>query len=688
MKRYLGVRIGIVISIVVLLSACGGSSRPEPSAANELRVSVNTSAGGSASSSGVSVNTGGTFTVQFTPNAGFYLSEVTGCPGTLEGLTFTASSITSRCTLTAQFERYEYSINVTTTAGGSVDHSSLQVLHGDTPEIEFHPESDYRVASVQGCQGQLQDRIYTLDPVESDCDLLVSFEPRPAVQGDIQLRAQGQAIKTLVFEWQPQQWALEYRLYESQNGVDFELIGRVDNDVTRHEVAIPVHLVSDNVYRLEACNLQICEYSEAVAISNLEEAIGLLVPEKYTDQEVSNLGLKIALSGDGKVLAATLHGESCGLLILSGDLLQNPQQQCLDRPTGFYGDYYSKIALSHDGSVIAVSDALMEGGGGESAAGSVSIFVKGGAEWTLVDTLQPETPVESEYFGASMAISGDGSRLVVGGRVVYCGGCSPAFNSASTNRAFYYERDGDQWELAQIITDDDSHYSDYFGTSLSMSADGNWLTLGAQGYSGNTGKFYTYQYHEGAWQERWQTASPSDRAYQFFGRTTLSANGKTLFAIGGGTDYDGEVIYEYLMSDEGWELMNIIDPLGFSELGFGAYKPEGVSANGDYLVLTYHKTGLFYEGVGDDRHDWVAEGKGTLIVLSKQDGEWQEEAYLSMPYANEWQVYEFLPVGLSLDAKTLAVGVSLGNGVREVEDDFVYGPDTTNSDVSGEIYLF
>lgn len=680
MKGYWILHTSVLAGIFALLSACGGSSASAPGpGASEPRINVSTSAGGSASTRDLAANE----SVSFTPDEGFYLDEVTGCPGTLDGLTFTASPVATSCTLTVNFARHEYTVSVTTTAGGTVDDDNLLVLHGESPQIAIHPDSDYRIASAQGCPGQLQDVVYTLAPVETECDLAISFEPRPAVQGDIVLRVEGQAVKKLLFEWEPQPWAHEYRLYESHNGVDFEQLVQIEGDASRHEEVVPIHLQADAVYRVEACSYDICEYSEAVAIANAEEAIGLLVPGDYTDQEAFNFGGGIALSGDGSVLVASLRVDGCGIMVLSGDLLNDPQEQCLDWPVG-----YSNIELSHDGSVIAISDATEEGSGGERDAGAVSIYAKGDAEWALVDTLQPEIPIEHEYFGASMAISGDGSRLVVGGQVVYCADCSPAFHSASTNRAFFYERGGNQWELKQIIKDESSRHSDYFGTSLSMSADGNWLTLGAQGDAGNTGKFYTYQYNEGAWQERWQTPSPSDGTYQFFGRVTLSANGKALFAIGGGSDYRAEIIYEYLMGDDGWELVNTIDPLGFGELGFGAYKPAAVSENGEYLVLTYEKNHFFYEEAGDDRYDWVAEGRGTVIVMSKQDDEWQEKSYLSLPYANEWQVYGFLPVGLSLDAEILAVGVGLGDGVREVEEDFVYNPDSTSTDVPGEIYLF
>lgn len=60
-------------------------------------------AGGSISPSSALVNAGGTTTFTVTPNAGYVVSGVTGCGGTLSGNTYTTGTVNANCTVTASF---------------------------------------------------------------------------------------------------------------------------------------------------------------------------------------------------------------------------------------------------------------------------------------------------------------------------------------------------------------------------------------------------------------------------------------------------------------------------------------------------------------------------------------------------------------------------------------------------------
>jgi predicted secreted protein len=78
-------------------------------------------------------------------------------------------------------------------------------------------------------------------------------------------------------------------------------------------------------------------------------------------------------------------------------------------------DYFGiSCALSDDGSVLAVGAYFWDGGAG-SNQGAVYVFDWNGSVWVERTTaLVPSDAGAGDYFGASCALSDDGSVLAVG----------------------------------------------------------------------------------------------------------------------------------------------------------------------------------------------------------------------------------------------------------------------------------
>jgi len=85
-------------------SACNVSASFEP-----IMIAITTSggSGGSISPANPQVTYGGSTSVTVTADAGYEISSVSGCGGTLSGNTFTTGTITSACTITASFVQSE-----------------------------------------------------------------------------------------------------------------------------------------------------------------------------------------------------------------------------------------------------------------------------------------------------------------------------------------------------------------------------------------------------------------------------------------------------------------------------------------------------------------------------------------------------------------------------------------------------
>jgi hypothetical protein len=122
------------------------------------------------------------------------------------------------------------------------------------------------------------------------------------------------------------------------------------------------------------------------------------------------------------------------------------------------------VAISPDGSRVV-------GGGGSRYGGGVSTYTWNGSQWVLEQNLAPYVPKDS-----SVAISSDGSRIIVGAPYF-----SPlAINQAG--RVYTFEWDGFTWaQLGPYI--EGSVVNHQIGYSVALSSDGSRIIVGALGTS-------------------------------------------------------------------------------------------------------------------------------------------------------------------------------------------------------------
>ena len=97
------------IALSVFLCACGGGGgkagggEPEPVPLTQYSVSVSVGEGGSVSPSSAVVESGRSVSFSIEADAGYEVTHVEGCGGTLDGMTYSTASITADCEITAEF---------------------------------------------------------------------------------------------------------------------------------------------------------------------------------------------------------------------------------------------------------------------------------------------------------------------------------------------------------------------------------------------------------------------------------------------------------------------------------------------------------------------------------------------------------------------------------------------------------
>jgi hypothetical protein len=156
------------------------------------------------------------------------------------------------------------------------------------------------------------------------------------------------------------------------------------------------------------------------------------------------------------------------------------------------------VALSEDGSTLVVGapkeDSSATGVGGNEAddsmldSGAVHVFVRDGmGQWSQQAYVKASNPGVEDYFGWSVALSGDGNTLVVGApqedsNATGIDGDQLDDAVSSAGAVYVFVRDGmGQWSQQAYVKASNAQAADQFGISVASSSDGDTLAVGAPG---------------------------------------------------------------------------------------------------------------------------------------------------------------------------------------------------------------
>ena len=164
------------------------------------------------------------------------------------------------------------------------------------------------------------------------------------------------------------------------------------------------------------------------------------------------------------------------------------------------------VAISADGNTIAAGagdEACLNGGVNPSgcdvetfpehlaagSAGAAYVWVRSGDTWTEQAFVKASNPDLEDWFGARLALSGDGSRLVVGAPMEdsstrSLNGREDDNSALEAGAAYLFERTGTIWSQHSYVKASNADAFDEFGTSVAISGDGRTVVVGARMESG------------------------------------------------------------------------------------------------------------------------------------------------------------------------------------------------------------
>jgi hypothetical protein len=300
-------------------------------------------------------------------------------------------------------------------------------------------------------------------------------------------------------------------------------------------------------------------------------------------------GTSVSLSDDGNTLAVGAYLEGSSASGINGSQADNlalnagavyvfvydgsdwSQQAYVKASNTELSDLFGRsVSLSGDGNTLAVgadrersstsgintvSDNLAQN------AGAVYVFVYDGSDWSQQAYVKASNTDANDQFGYSVSLSGDGNTLAVGAN--WERSSTSGINTIPDNLVLYagavyvFVYNGSDWSQQAYVKASNTDGGDQFGTSVSLSSDGNTLAVGASweessasGINGNQadssarqqGAVYVFSRSFSNWSQQAYVKGSNTVGGNHFGTSvSLSGDGNTL-AVGA---LYGDSVYLY-----------------------------------------------------------------------------------------------------------------------------------------------
>lgn len=260
----------------------------------------------------------------------------------------------------------------------------------------------------------------------------------------------------------------------------------------------------------------------------------------------SNFGFSVSISEDGSraiVGADSTANRQGHAYIFDFNGTTWEESAILADSSGVSGDGFGfSVSMSDDGSRVIVGAH-----GRNNSKGQAYIYDFSGASWEA-STLMASDGQSDDEFGRSVSISGDGSRVIVG---------APKSDDY-TGKAYIYDFNGASWEQSVALTASDGGTYQYYGNSVSISGDGSRVIVGAFSADNDKGQVYIYDFNGASWEQSAALTRTDSAAYTNFGQFVSISNDGSWVIVGAPSfdqpaSNTGEA-YIYNLIGASWEL--------------------------------------------------------------------------------------------------------------------------------------
>ncbi len=231
-------------------------------------------------------------------------------------------------------------------------------------------------------------------------------------------------------------------------------------------------------------------------------------------------GISVSLSGDGSTMAVGAVGEGSSAVGIDGEQNNNEAEQAgacyvFSRTDGNWAqqayikasntdseDFFGQsVTLNASGDILAVGaigeDSNAAGTDGDQSnneardSGAAYVFARVDRQWAQQTYLKASNSDASDTFGESVSLADDGRTLVVGApyedsSAKGIGGEQNNNNVENAGAAYVFTLVDKTWLQKAYLKAGNSGTDDWFGFSVSLSADGHTLAVGAPAESSHS----------------------------------------------------------------------------------------------------------------------------------------------------------------------------------------------------------
>ncbi len=315
-------------------------------------------------------------------------------------------------------------------------------------------------------------------------------------------------------------------------------------------------------------------------------------------------------------------------------------QQELLASDGTAGDYFGfSVAVSGDGST-----ALIGAPGKNSDKGAAYVFAFNGTQWVQQKELTASDGAADDGFGYTVALSNDGNTALITAVGKYAG----------TGAAYIFTRSGTTWAQKQELFASDGAAGDYFGFVAALNGNGSTALICAPKKYANTnvaqGAAYVFTLSGGTWSQLPELTDPDNvKGNSFASSVTLSGDGNTALINAYNSVTTGMGVYVYALSGTTFALQQeLLPPQGDPDSAgpdFGS--SLALSNNGNTALTSSAMT--FSTQNGNTVYD-----PGIVYVFTRSGVTWSLQKELTASDGTKKDA--FYEVGLSGDGNTALIG--------------------------------
>jgi hypothetical protein len=453
--------------------------------------------------------------------------------------------------------------------------------------------------------------------------------------------------RSYLFTWDQVPGATYYQVREDIDGAGPAQPTSIAISATPHvRRTIPgaLHEWINAEYTVSACAIGGCGLPTALPRPDINRVISYLKASNTAAGDM--FGSSIAVSSDGRVLAVGAPKEDSSSRGPNGNQSNNDandsgavyvyertgslwkQTAYLKSSNASADDLFGKsLALSGDGMTLAVSAPREasetrgidgnQASRGAPGAGAVFVFVRSDSNWRQQAYVKASNSDAGDWFGEAVALSATGDAMIVGAPRE--SSKSQGVNSQqsdntapSAGAAYMFSRTGSTWSQAAYLKAKNAEAGDLFGSAVAISANGEFVIVGAPGESGD---------HRGVF-----AVSPTDNN----------------LAQGSGAAYA-------FSNAGGWSQLLYIKASNTST-GDAFGTAVSVAGNGVGIGAPYEDS-----ATGLDEASGAALDSGAAYIFARRSSAWSQTAYVKAPSPHPNGIFA-TSLALAADGKTLLVG--------------------------------